>query len=364
MHRLATAIILKQTYGYTMDRTRVDPLVQLLKLNFENFATVAVPMPWLVDFFPILDYLPKGFPGTGFKKVAERWKAILQQVVDVPFHFALNRQNRLPDQSSFVSCLLQEAGQGQNQQTPDLSNDEEDFIKWTAATMYGAASDTSIAVLQGFFAAMVMYPDVQRQAQEEIDREVGSGRLPRLQDLPRLPYIAALAKEVYRWTSATPMGVPHMAQEDLYHNGYRIPKGSCLMPAVWWFNHDPQVHPDPDSFNPSRFLHPHNEPDPRSINFGFGRRVCPGQKFGEATVLTTILGILAVFKLGKPVDESGREVEINLSHHSGVICHLKDFPYHIEPRSSLHADLIRRVATEHQENGDAGALDLSKCGDF
>ena len=44
---------------------------------------------------------------------------------------------------------------------------------------------------------MVCYPQVQRRAQEELDRVLG-GRLPEAKDQPDLPYISAVVKEVLR----------------------------------------------------------------------------------------------------------------------------------------------------------------------
>jgi cytochrome P450 len=40
-------------------------------------------------------------------------------------------------------------------------------------------------------------------------------------------------REVFRWGSVGPLGLPHMLREDDVHNGYMIPKGAILMPNVW-----------------------------------------------------------------------------------------------------------------------------------
>ena len=53
---------------------------------------------------------------------------------------------------------------------------------------------------------MMMYPEVQRKAQEEIDRVIGHDRLPTLADQASLPYIDAVAKEVLRWNPVAPLG--------------------------------------------------------------------------------------------------------------------------------------------------------------
>jgi cytochrome P450 len=46
---------------------------------------------------------------------------------------------------------------------------------------------------------MLLYPEVQRKAQEEVDRVIGKFRLPRADDLDKLPYLSAVLKEVMRW---------------------------------------------------------------------------------------------------------------------------------------------------------------------
>lgn len=84
-----------------------------------------------------------------------------------------------------------------------------------------------------FFLAMMVYPEVQAKAQEEIDRVVGADRLPLISDMPNLPYIEAIMKEAHRWNPVVPMGLPHCSvQEDVY-NGYRIPKGALLLYNTW-----------------------------------------------------------------------------------------------------------------------------------
>ena len=48
---------------------------------------------------------------------------------------------------------------------------------------------------------MVCYPEVQKEAQAELDG-VLNGRLPEHSDFPSLPYLSALIKEVYRYAEA------------------------------------------------------------------------------------------------------------------------------------------------------------------
>lgn len=53
---------------------------------------------------------------------------------------------------------------------------------------------------------MILYPEVMKKAQEELDQVVGRNRLPEYSDRASLPYINAVLKEVFRWFPVVPMG--------------------------------------------------------------------------------------------------------------------------------------------------------------
>lgn len=80
---------------------------------------------------------------------------------------------------------------------------------------------------------MTVFPDVQRKAQEEIDRVIGKKRLPVASDRDNLPYLDATVKEVLRWHPVAPMGLPHTSTENDLCEGYLIPKGAMIFVNVW-----------------------------------------------------------------------------------------------------------------------------------
>ena len=54
--------------------------------------------------------------------------------------------------------------------------------------------------------AMVLFPEVQKKAQAEVDSIVGSQRLPTFADKEEMPYVFAVMKETLRWHSVAPQG--------------------------------------------------------------------------------------------------------------------------------------------------------------
>ncbi len=46
---------------------------------------------------------------------------------------------------------------------------------------------------------MMIHPEIQRKAREEIDRVIGTQRLPTFEDRKSLPYVGAIVDEALRW---------------------------------------------------------------------------------------------------------------------------------------------------------------------
>lgn len=99
--------------------------------------------------------------------------------------------------------------------------------------MLEAGSDTTAATLVAFVQAMVLYPEAQKRAQEEIDRVVGQDRLPNMDDEMSLPFVRGCVKESLRWMPTNILGVPHAVTKDDEYMGYNIPKGAGIVNNVW-----------------------------------------------------------------------------------------------------------------------------------
>ena len=83
---------------------------------------------------------------------------------------------------------------------------------------------------------MSLYPEVQRKAQEELDRVVGPNRLPDFSDYDNLVYIQAIALESIRWIIIFPLGVSHRLICDDEYKGFFIPRGTTIMPVSYVFS--------------------------------------------------------------------------------------------------------------------------------
>ncbi|OQU95549.1 hypothetical protein CLAIMM_01735 [Cladophialophora immunda] len=346
----AGSIILKIGYGYTIEPSGRDPLVDLAEQALDQFSKACMPGVWMVDVIPALKYLPEWLPGTGFKRTARQWKETLHTVAELPYKFVQQKLRSGTAEPSYLSKLIED-------DKGSLSHEAEDVARWSAFSLYAGGADTTVSSMACFVLAMTLYPEVQRKAQAEIDTAIGTSRLPTFADREALPYVNALVKEVLRWHPVGPMGVPHLTTKADVYEGYFIPEGSLLIPNIWAMLHDETVYHNPDTFDPLRFLGPNAEPDPHNLAFGFGRRICPGKLFADATLFSTISGFLAVFDVRKCV-ENGKEVDPVVDFDTGIISHPRPFKCDIKPRSASHEKLIRSVEIDHPspEHGDAQYL--------
>lgn len=64
----------------------------------------------------------------------------------------------------------------------------------------------TVSAITSFILAMLTNPEVQRKAQVEIDKVVGTARLPTFDDREELVYLDSVLKEVHRWNPVANLG--------------------------------------------------------------------------------------------------------------------------------------------------------------
>ncbi|KAI5927579.1 cytochrome P450 [Camillea tinctor] len=208
--------------------------------------------------------------------------------------------------------------------------------------------------LQFFLMAMMLHPEWQRKAQEEIDRVCGD-RMPTTADFADLPTVRACLKETLRWRSGVPLGVPHQAEKDDVYMGETITKGTIVMACEWSINRVPERYPDPENFHPERYLEKewptYQEPLSRYPNFregvgmhtfGWGRRTCLGQHIVDDEMFVTGAAVLWAFNLiHKTCPKTGKPIEFDSeATNAHVILEPLNFPCDFKPRSEERAGHI------------------------
>jgi Cytochrome P450 len=102
--------------------------------------------------------------------------------------FCLSHGSPSPDTNFLYSYWASYAKQllEQREKYADLDDHE---LNSQPGSVFSAGVDTTSATLQSLVLALVLHPDVQEKAHEEMDRVVGQMRSPTWKDEPQLPYL-------------------------------------------------------------------------------------------------------------------------------------------------------------------------------
>ncbi|KAJ7648324.1 cytochrome P450 [Mycena polygramma] len=327
---MAGRTIMSVAYGIDV-LPYADPYISSIEAAVDALMVAAIPGQFLVDFFPILKYVPEWIPGAGFKRTARKWKETTRRAVNAPFAETTRRIAMGTATPCFVSDALSDL---------DRCPNFDEVVKSAAGSMYTAAVDPMVSTLGTFILAMLSNPEAQRKAQLEIDSVLRGERLPQFQDEAAMPYVSALLKEVLRWRNVTPIAIPHSVSVEDEYRGYRIPAGSIVIGNVWAICHDELLYPEPFSFKPERFLSGDTS-DPDAV---FG--ICPGKPMAAASIWISIVSMLAVFDITKAIGEDGEMVEPTHEYSAGLAALPLPFKCSIKPRSAETAMLIQATFSE------------------
>ncbi|KAF8586653.1 cytochrome P450 [Ramaria rubella] len=340
IRHLSGAIILEVTYGF--DVPPGHRYIEAAEKAAEAMVDAGTPGAFLVDSLPILKYVPEWMIGADFQRIARETRLITREVLEAPFaavkeQLSSGKVNLPP---SVLTSLLDKM-----QSRPNPPPDEEMVIRSAAAVAYLAGADTTVSALNTFILAMLLYPEVQKKAQAELDSVIGMNRLPDFGDRESLPYIEAVVKETLRWHPALPLGIPHRTTKDDVYNGYFIPGGSVIIGNSWAMLYDEKTYgPEPEKFIPERFLNMRVESSSPMPCFGFGRRVCPGRFLADNSVFIGVASILQVFNITPAKDTSGKEITVEPLFTSGFLSYPEAFQCSITARSLSALDLVRLSA--------------------
>ncbi|KAK5990623.1 Cytochrome P450 monooxygenase aneD [Cladobotryum mycophilum] len=212
------------------------------------------------------------------------------------------------------------------------------------------ATHSGSMVLRVFIMANILYPDAVRWVQEEIDRVVGPDRLPGFDDMAKLPHLNAYLLEVMRWRPITPAGMPHASFQDDEYMGYRIPKGTTVVPNHWSMDFDESVFPDPYEFRPQRWI---DDPNLPSILFGFGTRVCPGKHIAESSVFIVAAHLLWSFNFDYAYEDGKRQEIDSWNMTQGADSGPVPFKASFKIRSPKHQEVVERECDISEVDIDA-----------
>ncbi|PLB46529.1 cytochrome P450 [Aspergillus steynii IBT 23096] len=301
IERYSVSLLYALTYGFRLE-TGDEQEIHSAREVLSNFVYAGRPGTWIVDAIPILNRLPAPF--TPWKKEAERLFKI-----EADQHMR-NMNRALTNEPWNWTKEFSNSKQAQIMPPIELAYD--------LGILANAGMETTSAVMQIFVLAAVTRPRFISVAQEELDRVVGTNRLPEFSDRDNLPYIIAIVEETLRWRPMVPGGFPHATQQDDTYMGYRIPKGATVIPLFWSMTMDETRFENPDDFCPERWL---DRTEGGFTNwFGYGRRVCTGRHIAMNSLYLLIARILWAYNIRAREGPDGKPEKVDdMAFGSGFV---------------------------------------------
>ncbi|WP_079071238.1 cytochrome P450 [Streptomyces yokosukanensis] len=170
--------------------------------------------------------------------------------------------------------------------------------------------ETQALCLSSAFSLLARHPEAEGRLHAELDSVLGEGRRPGPEDLPHLVHTRCVVSETLRHSSPGWL-FTRVTTRETELAGCRLPAGAAVLYSPHLLHHDPSSFPDPERFDPGRWLpgRPTAEQRRAMMPFSAGNRKCLGDEFAmvEATLaLATIAGRVRLRHLPGYVERTPR----------------------------------------------------------
>jgi cytochrome P450 len=316
MQAVTLEVILRAVFGVT-DEQRRQRLRELLPQLLDSTSSVSLQFKVLLSRrFERLD--PLGF-----------LRELSAEIDDLLFAEIKERRadpelDRRTDILSLLALAKFEDGEG-------MSDRE---LRDQLVTLLLAGHETTATALAWTADLLTRNPHTMHTLTEEVDAGDGDA------------YLRAVISESLRLRPVVPLAGRRLTSE-LQVNGWTLPAGTDVTPAIWLVHTRADLYPEPYAFRPERFL----DERPTTygwVPFGGGVRRCLGAAFAEFEMRVVLTELLRRRTL-QPVSVTAervtrRNVTFSPLHGTRVVTHARA----AAPRVNGHARAAREVAPAWQ----------------
>ncbi|HEX7120588.1 MAG TPA: cytochrome P450 [Longimicrobiales bacterium] len=258
---------------------------EALDLSLRLFGYAILPLGSLIQYAPL--------PWVrDLRRARARTEELIQRLIR-------ERRARGEDRGDLLSILIaarDTAGDGGGMTDRQLRDE--------IVTLMMAGHETTANALTWSWLLLSRHPHVETKLHAEIDRVLGD-RPPEVSDLPKLTYTRSVLAEALRLYPPAWI-LERQAVADFEAGGYTIRRGSLLLASQYLVHRDPRWWPDPERFEPERWLTdaPPSRPKFAYFPFGGGTRICVGEHFAwmEGTLVLATLARRWHLRFERPTD--------------------------------------------------------------
>lgn len=240
-------------------------------------AMLELGKPSLIDLLGLPEWLPRVQP-KGFRRAIADLERVIARIL-------AERHVDPSDRGDLLSMLLA----ARDEETGEGMNDRQ--LRDEIMTIFLAGHETTANGLAWTWHLLGRHPEVEARLHVELE-SVLAGRTPTFADLPALKYTRAVFEEAMRlYPPAHTFNRMAIGWDEI--GGHKVPPGSLITISPYVVHRNPKLWPEPERFDPDRFLPENAAGRPRYayLPFGGGPRICIGNSFAifEAQVILAMI---------------------------------------------------------------------------
>jgi cytochrome P450 len=216
------------------------------------------------------------------------WGSFLRQkaTFDRAIYAEIHHRHAHPDDNrqDILAMLMAARDEDGNAMTEVELRDE-------LVTLLVAGHETTASALSWALYLLHCHPESYRQLRQELDTVPWDNPDEAIATVLRLPYLDAVCSETLRLYPIAPIAFPRKLKETMAFGGYDLPPDTFLVACIYLAHRNPKIYPQPEQFQPERFLNRQFSPY-EFLPFGGGNRRCIGMAFAlfeMKLVLATLL---------------------------------------------------------------------------
>lgn len=184
------------------------------------------------------------------------------------------RYERAPEGRDDVLTMLV----GPESHEPGFMSDRQ--VRDELLTLLIAGHETTATALSWTFERLLRHAEIHQRLLDELTSNADDALLD------------AVVRETLRLRPVLPITARKLTRP-VALGGYSFPKGWTLMPCIYLIHRDPEVFPEPERFNPDRFLGVDAPSSRVWLPFGAGPRHCIGSSFSLQAIKVILRTVLS-----------------------------------------------------------------------
>ena len=274
---ITLGVMMEAVFGI-YEGERAEKLKHLLYEILEQGSS-----PWRVAFL----YLPKLKEIIG---ISEIWKRQMkkQEKSDQLIYQEIQerRENFDPHRTDILTLLMVARDEEDQAMTDEELRDE-------LMTLLVAGHETTATAISWAFYWIHKLPAVREKLLAELD---SLGENPDSNTIFKLPYLTAVCNETLRIHPVGMLTFPRKVKTPISVCGYQLEPGTVIMGSIYLTHQREDIYPQPEQFNPERFLERQFSPY-EFLPFGGGARRCIGLAFAQMEMKLILAKVLKTWSM-------------------------------------------------------------------